>query len=85
MIIFEYPVFKTDIMPFGFKNISLGHTFRKRGEEDDFIQNDAGKLKNQIPNDYVEIDRQRIIKAAEESIQILKDPNLYYPMVEKNF
>jgi glycosyltransferase involved in cell wall biosynthesis len=85
MIIFEYPVFKTDIMPFGFKNVSLGHTFRKRGEEEDFVQKAEGTLKNEIPNDYVEVDRGKIISAAEESIKILKDPELYYPMVEKNF
>ncbi|HPJ89246.1 MAG TPA: glycosyl transferase family 1 [Thermotogota bacterium] len=85
MIIFEYPVFKTDIMPYGFKNVSLGHTFRKRGEEEEFVQTDEGTIKNEIPNDYVEIDRNRIIKAAEESIDILKDPELYDSIVEKNF
>ncbi len=70
MIIFEYPVFKTDIMPFGFKNVSLGHTFTQRDDNE---------------RDYVSVDRKRLEDAAKKTIQILKSEELYYNMVNKNF
>jgi len=70
MIIFEYPVFKTDIMPFGFKNVSLGHTFSQR-------ENQEGG--------YVSIERKRLEDAAQQAIMILKSESLYYDMVNRNF
>ena len=70
MIIFEYPVFKTDIMPFGFKNVSLGHTFTQR-------DNNEGE--------YVAVEREKIEGAAKKAIEILKSEALYYDMVNKNF
>jgi len=70
MIIFEYPVFKTDIMPFGFKNVSLGHTFTKR------INNES---------EYVSVQREKIEDAAKKTINILKSESLYFEMVNRNF
>jgi len=70
MIIFEYPVFKTDIMPFGFSNVSLGHTFSQR-------ENQEGG--------YVSIERKRLEEAAQQAIKILKNESLYYDMVNRNF
>lgn len=70
MIIFEYPVFKTDIMPFGFKNVSLGHTFTQR-------DNNEGE--------YVSVEREKMVDAAKKTIEILKSEELYYDMVNRNF
>jgi len=70
MIIFEYPVFKTDIMPFGFSNVSLGHTFTQRGNNE---------------RDYVSVEKNRLEDAATKAIKILKSEELYYDMVNRNF
>jgi glycosyltransferase involved in cell wall biosynthesis len=70
MIIFEYPVFKTDIMPFGFKNVSLGHTFTQRDDNE---------------SDYVSVERKKLEDAATKTIEILKSEELYYDMVNINF
>jgi len=70
MIIFEYPVFQSDILQFGFKNISLGS---------DFVEKEENGLA------YVSVNREMIEDAAKEAIELLKNKKKYETFVNKNF
>ncbi|OAA31618.1 glycosyl transferase family 1 [Kosmotoga arenicorallina S304] len=68
MIVFEYPVYLTDIKPLGFEVISLGEKYSERSG-----------------TGYVEIPREKIVKAAKETIELLKNKEEYSRRAEKNF
>ena len=68
MIVFEYPVYLTDIKPLGFEVISLGAQYAERSG-----------------TSYVEIPREKIVKAAKEAIELLKNGKEYKRKAEKNF
>jgi len=69
MLVFEYPVYVSDIKPLGFETVSLGQEFEERIE---------GKQ-------YVKIPQNKIESAAIEIIDILKDREKYSEIVERNF
>ena len=70
MIIFEYPVFQSDILHYGFENISLGS---------DYVE----KEENGLP--YASVNREMIEEAAKESIALLKSKEKYETFVNRNF
>jgi glycosyltransferase involved in cell wall biosynthesis len=70
MIVFEYPVYISDIKPLGFEVVSLGSTFNQ-------VLKDGFK--------HFEIPEERIKIAAEEAIHILKSPDEYRKRANKNF
>ena len=71
MVVFEYPVYITDIKPLGFTVISLGGTYNH-------VLDSEGL-------EHIEIPEEKIISAAEEAIRVLKSSEEYYERVEKNF
>ena len=68
LVMFEYPVYKTDIKGKGFQVISLGDRIAGRDE--------LG---------LVQVDRDRIARAAQEAVRVLTDPVARARMVEHNF
>lgn len=71
ILIFEYPVYVTDIHPYNFKTISLGKEYRR-------ISYTNGQK-------YARVDSKVTEKAVEEIIEILKDGNKYRKITEENF
>jgi len=78
MLVFEYPVYKTDIEPFGFQVVSLGDQMRAVP---------AVREGFDVPPhmEMVEVEPAKIASAADRAIELLKDPEGYRELVEINF
>lgn len=70
-VIFEYPVFKTDIKPDGYGYISLGDVIAKNGGVD-------YRSLNLIDKNVAE-------RAAEKTLEVIRDPGTYKKLVDENF
>ncbi len=71
ILIFEYPVYITDIQPYNFRVISLGKEYQKRDYKN-------GQKYARVEDEITE-------KAVDEVINILKNRNKYEDEVEENF
>jgi hypothetical protein len=66
IILFEYPVFKTDIKPDGYTYISLGSKVSKN-------------------NDFEIVEKQKIAKAAIQSVKLITDNEVLNKITKENF
>lgn len=67
IVLYEYPVYETDIKPLGLQVISLGNA------------HETGT------DGLVQVDGQKVVKAAEACLRVLLDPEYRNRMVEHNF